>query len=225
MISLRNVSCSFDGRAVLKDLTVEIRKERTAIIGVNGSGKSTLARLFNGLQLPDRGEIEVLGLDPRRKGSEVRRKVGFLFQDPDRQLVFPVVGEDLAFGLKNHNVPFEEYESRIQEVVERLSLQRLLSRQTHTLSGGEKQLVALGGVMVLRPEIVVMDEPFTFLDHPHRFRLRRLLDEMNEPLIVVTHDLEAVAEFDRVLFLHDGEVRRDGPPEPVIRSYLEMVSR
>ncbi|GAA4663848.1 energy-coupling factor ABC transporter ATP-binding protein [Amycolatopsis dongchuanensis] len=224
MIALEHVTLAYGDRVVLDDLTVTLAEKRVGVIGANGSGKSTFARLLNGLLLPTAGTVTVDGLDTRRSGREVRRKVGFVFQNPDNQIVQPTVEEDVAFGLKNLRLPKAEIAAKVDEVLRRYSLEKLRTRQAHLLSGGEKQLLALAGVLVMRPQYVVLDEPTTLLDWPNRRKLMDALTALEETVILVTHDLETLAEFERVLVIHEGRIAADAPPSEAIDAYLKAVS-
>lgn len=224
MIELVDVTHRFGERAVLSDINLTLRERRIAIIGANGSGKSTFARLLNGLQIPTRGRILVDGTDTRRDGAAVRRKVGFGFQNPDNQIVFPVVSEDLAFGMKHLGLPRPVVEQRIREVLDRYGLAQLHDAQTYHLSGGEKQLLALAGVLVTEPEYVVLDEPVTLLDLRNARRVARVVASLPQTVIVVSHDLDLLEGFERAIVLDGGRIVADGTPDEAIRTYLELCA-
>lgn len=224
MIEVQEVTHRFGQREVLSDVTVTLRERRVAIIGPNGSGKSTFARLLNGLQVPARGRVLVEGLDTRSHGRDVRRKVGFGFQNPDNQIVFPVVSEDLAFGMKHHGLPAEAVDQRIRAVLERYDLAHLYDAPTHHLSGGEKQLVALAGVLITEPDYVVLDEPLTLLDLRNKRRVAAVIAALPQTVIVVTHDLDFVSAFDRVLVFDGGRLAVDDGPATALRAYVERLA-
>lgn len=223
MIVFDGVSVDRQGRAVLDNIELDLAERRIGIIGANGSGKSTFARLINGLVAPSRGAVRVGGLSTVTDADEVRRRVGFVFQNPDNQIVFPSVAEDLAFGLKNRGMDKQAIETRIKDTLERYALSDLAERPTYHLSGGEKQMIALLGVLIMEPDIIVLDEPTTLLDRRNSRALRRTLDALEQMLIVVTHDLEMVRDYARAICLHQGRVYADGPPADVIAAY-EAVS-
>ena len=156
MFEIANVSHRFGACDVLKDVNLSITEHRIGIIGANGSGKSTFARLLNGLLIPDEGTVTVDGIDTREDAKAVRRRVGFVFQNPDNQIVFPVVEEDVAFGLRNLKLPKEEIARRVDTVLARYRLGHLRDRPTHLLSGGEKQMLAISAVLVMEPRYVVL---------------------------------------------------------------------
>ena len=155
MIVLEAVSHDFAGRPVLVDIDLALPERRIGIVGANGSGKSTFARLLNGLVLPRTGRVLIDGVDTTKDVKAIRRKVGFVFQNPDHQIVMPIVGEDLAFGLKARKIPKGEIDARIDAALARYDLGHLRERPVHLLSGGEKQLVALSAVLVTEPEIEI----------------------------------------------------------------------
>ncbi|MGJ3265384.1 MAG: energy-coupling factor ABC transporter ATP-binding protein [Salinarimonas sp.] len=220
-IVLDQVSVTMQERPILRGLDLVLDERRVGIVGVNGSGKSTLARLLNGLVLPDAGSVSVRGLDTRKQTRAVRRKVGFVFQNPENQIVFPIVGEDVAFGLRNLGLSKREAAARAQAALAAHGLDALAERPAHTLSGGEKQMLALVSVLVMEPEIVVLDEPTTLLDLRNRNRIRAAIAGLAQTAIVVTHDLELVRDFDRVVVVDEGRIAADDAPEAALAWYRE----
>ncbi|MBT7451963.1 MAG: ABC transporter ATP-binding protein, partial [Rhodospirillaceae bacterium] len=190
MIELDHVTVRFQDRIILDDISISLTEHRIGVIGDNGSGKSTFARLLNGLLLPDQGDVTVNDFDTRADGKMVRSQVGFLFQNPDNQIVMPTVAEDLALGLKPLNLSKDEQAHRVTDVLERFALAHLVDRSAHLLSGGEKQLVALAGVMVTEPDILICDEPTTLLDRRNATHVMRLIADLPCQVIVVTHHVE-----------------------------------
>lgn len=219
MIELDQVQLAFAGRPVLADLTLRLAEHRIGIIGANGSGKSTFARLLNGLVLPDRGAVRVDGLDSRSDGRALRRRVGFVFQNPDNQIVMPTVAEDLAFGLTNLKLPKDEVARRTEAALRRYDLWQARDLPAHRLSGGQKQLLAIAGVLAMQPSRLVMDEPTTLLDLRNARAIARAIAALDQPVVVVTHDLSLLRDFDRVVMIDAGTVVADGRPGPVIAEY------
>lgn len=224
MIEIRQVGHAFGERTVLRDLTLNLSERRIAVVGANGSGKSTFARLLNGLLVPNSGTVRVDGLDTRRDGKAVRRKVGFVFQNPDNQIVLPVVAEDLAFGLKNLGLPKDEIARRVDEALDRYDLRALRDHPAHLLSGGQKQLLAIAGVLAMAPEAIVFDEPTTLLDLRNKRRIAQAIDALPQRAIVVSHDLAFLEHFDRVLVFEDGRVAIDDRPAVALPAYVAMMS-
>lgn len=224
MIEFADVRVRLGERDVLRGVTASLGERRIGVVGANGSGKSTLARLINGLALPTSGTVTVLGLDTRRHAARIRRDVGFLFTDPDAQIVMPTVAEDVGFSLRRHRLPREEAERRVAEVLGRYGLAGHADHPAHHLSGGQKQLLALCSVMVLEPQVIVMDEPTTLLDLRHSRQVADLLRELPQQVVVVTHDLPLLAGFDRVLVLDEGRVVADGAPEEAVGHYRKLMA-
>ncbi|PPF86584.1 cobalt ABC transporter ATP-binding protein [Pseudoclavibacter sp. RFBJ3] len=228
MIELRDVSVSFgDGaqrRSVLDGISVTLGEQRIGVIGANGSGKSSLARLFNGLLLPTSGTVSVEGFDTRRAGREVRRRVGFCFTDPDSQIIMPTVGEDVAFGLGRRGLSRAEISARTAAALEQVGLADRADHPAHLLSGGQKQLLALAAVLVTEPSILVLDEPTTLLDLRNSRAIAARIATLPQQVVLVTHDLEILAGFDRVLVVHEGRLTFDGPPRDAVAAYRAAVS-
>ena len=224
MIDLSSVSLKLDGRTILHDISLSLTEKRIAILGSNGSGKSTFARLLNGLRLPTEGTVSVDGLDSRKEGRALRKKVGFVFQNPDNQIVYPIVEEDVAFGLKNLGLSRADQTAKIEAILALYDLAHLREHSSHTLSGGQKQLLAIAGVLVMEPDYVVMDEPTTLLDLRNKLRVARAIEALPQTAIVVTHDLDLIAGFDRVLVFDQGRVIIDDTPNPAIARYVEAMT-
>ncbi len=212
LIEFKNIFVEREGRPILGDLSLSLSERRIGIMGPNGSGKSTFIRLINGLLLPKRGQICVDGLDTRLEVEKIRRKVGFVFQNPDNQIVFPIVSEDIEFGLKRRIPESSMRHQRMLEALDQLGVLHLQNRSIHTLSGGERQLVALAGVLATKPEILVFDEPTTQLDLRLRNRFEQHLSALPQPALIVSHDLELMRTMDRVLVIVEGRLAFDGVP-------------
>ncbi|MFN8110099.1 MAG: ABC transporter ATP-binding protein [Thermoleophilia bacterium] len=212
------------GAVLLQPTTLEVGDRRTAVIGANGSGKTTLARLVNGLTLPTDGTVSVDGRDVVAQRAEVQRRVGFVFQHADHQIVYPTPLEDVALGLRARGLSRRDARAAALAALDQLGLRSRADQAIHTLSGGEKHLVALCGVLALGPEWLVLDEPTTALDLVNRRRVVEVLDGLAPRLLVVSHDLELVAGFPRAVLLHDGAVTADGAPEACIAAYLARVA-
>ncbi|APT92362.1 cobalt ABC transporter ATP-binding protein [Corynebacterium phocae] len=223
-ISFTGVSVNFNGVAVLKDINLELQEQRIGIIGENGSGKSTLTRLINGLGEPSTGTVTVNGQDVARNGKQVRKEVGFVFSDAENQIVMPNVRDDVAFSLRRFKLDKQERNRRVDAALARFGLTDLADRSPHTLSGGQKQLLALAAVLVIDPKIVVADEPTTLLDLRNRDRIRREFAALEQQLIVVTHDLDFLQDFDRVICIDKARIAADGPPAEVIDFYVRLMA-
>lgn len=224
-ISFDRASVAYDSAVVLQPQTFELAEQRIGIIGSNGSGKSTLVRLVNGLIEPTSGAVHYNGLDVSKKGRDVRRKVGFIFSDAEAQIVMPRVRDDIAFSLRRFKLPKDEVNERVDDMLQRFRLVDRAENSPHTLSGGEKQMLALAAVMVIEPETVIADEPTTLLDMRNRRRIIQELMSLEQQVIVVTHDIDMLTDFDRVLCINDGDVAFDGPPSDAIAFYTDLMER
>lgn len=219
-VSCEDVSFSYPGaeRPALSGVGFEVyAREYVGIVGPNGGGKSTLARLLNGLLAADSGKVRVAGLDPSSEPFEVRRRTGMLFQNPDNGLVAPFVEDDVAFGLENLGVTREKMRERVAAAVRAVGLEGYERREPHTLSGGEKQRVALAGLLAVEPELLILDEPTSMLDAAGREEVLKHLENLRgeKTILHVTHHLEELANADRILVLNGGRLVADASPERV----------
>ena len=205
------------------DLTLTER--RIGIVGANGSGKSTLARMINGLVKPTSGSVTLDGLDTTAKGREVRRRVGFVFTDPDNQIVMPTVAEDVAFSLRRKGFSKQEIcRSGHCASLSRFGLAGHADHPTHLLSGGQKQLLALAAVLITGPDVVVADEPTTLLDLRNSRMVNDLLAGLDEQVVLVTHHLHLLDAFDRVVVLDAGRMVADGTPAQAVDTYTGLLT-
>jgi biotin transport system ATP-binding protein len=223
MIELKAVSHHFDGRAVLSAIDLSLSEKRIAIIGANGSGKTTLARMLNGLILPDKGEVLVDGVSTAKDAARARRLVGYVFQNPEHQIVMPTVEEDIAFGLRNMNLPKAQIAAKVEAILDAHGFTGRRAAPAYLLSGGEQKLLSLISVLVMEPRYIVFDEPLNSLDLAARRRLSRLMRDLPQTAITITHDFELIADYERALLIHQGRLAADGPPGEVARRYVEIV--
>ena len=223
LIEFRGAAVAYDGEQILEPLTVSLSEQRIGIIGSNGSGKSTTVRLINGLIEPTSGQVLYDGLTPDKRGKDIRKRVGFVFSDSESQIVMPRVSDDVAFSLRRFKLPREEVKRRVAEALERFDLTDRAENSPHTLSGGEKQMLALASVLVIEPDTIIADEPTTLLDLRNRRRIVRELMSLDQQLIVVTHDLEMLRGFNRVLVIDDGALAYDGAPDAAIAFYTDLM--
>lgn len=224
-ISFHNVCVRFDEdeHDVLHNINLELTERRIGIIGANGSGKSTLARLINGLGSPTSGTVSVDGLDVDKKGAAVRKRVGFIFSDAENQIIMPRVKEDIAFSLRKQRLSKSEKNTRVAAALQRFGLTAHAEQSPHTLSGGQKQLLALAAVLVTNPDVIIADEPTTLLDLSNRLRIQEEFRQLDQQLIVVTHDLDLISDFERVICIDKHAVVADGPATEVIEFYTNLM--
>jgi biotin transport system ATP-binding protein len=225
MIRLDRVTHQFPGRptAAVDHVDLTIAEQRVGVIGANGSGKSTFARMLNGLVLPTSGRVTVNGLDTAREGKQVRRQVGFCFTNPEAQIVMPTVAEDVAFSLRRSGLSSQAVVERVDDSLERFGLAGLRDAAAHTLSGGQKQLLALAAILVMEPSVLVCDEPTTLLDLRHQREVHGILTQLPQQLVLVTHHLDLVADLDRVIVFDGGRVVADGAPAEAVRHYEGLM--
>lgn len=209
---------------VLNGVTFQVHTgEFVALMGANGSGKTTLARCLNGLAIPSKGTILIDGMDTRDESRllEIRRRVGMVFQNPDNQIVSATVEREIAFGLENLGVPFEEMHRRVNAMMQQFNLTHYRQKSPHYLSGGEKQRLALAAVMAMNPRYLVLDEPTSLLDPRSRSEILetlRIMHTSRSPLsqkmtfLLITQFSDEALLADRLIVLHNGSVIMDGPP-------------
>ena len=228
VIDVVDVSHAFgDGasrRQVLSGVTVNLTEQRIGVIGANGSGKSTFARLLNGLVVPTSGTVTIDGLSTARQGRDVRKRVGFCFTDPDAQIVMPTVGEDVAFSLRRAELDKTQIGEIVARTLKEFGLDELADHPSHLLSGGQKQLLALASVLVVEPQLLVMDEPTTLLDYRNARMIAEVVKGLPQQVVLLTHHLDLLAGFERVLVFDRGALVHDGTPDDAIEFYLRAMS-
>ena len=224
-IVLTDVQVRLAQRAVLSDLSLHLDEGRIGIIGRNGSGKTTLLRLMAGLIAPDGGQVRVDGIDPCRDRKAMLRHLGILFQNPDHQILFPTVAEELAFGLRQQGLPAAEAAGRVRAALAGEGRSHWHDAHCHTLSQGQKQYLCLMAVLLMQPATILLDEPFAGLDLPTQTRLTRRFAGLPQRLITISHDPVAVAACERVIWLDAGRLRADGPPGEVLPAFRAEMAR
>ncbi len=224
LIEARGVSHRYGARPVVSDVDVALSEQRIGVVGANGSGKSTFVRMINGLVLPTAGTVRVDGLDTRREGREVRRRVGFCFTDPDAQIVMPTVAEDVGFGLRRRGHSKAETRERVDRVLATYGLADHADHPAHLLSGGQKQMLALASVLVTDPTVLVMDEPTTLLDLRNAQMVSRVVAGLPQQVLLVTHHLDLLDGFDRVLVFDEGRLVLDDVPSVAVAHYRKLMS-
>ena len=233
VITLDNVSFRYPdaGRDALSGVSLSIEAGSfIAVLGHNGSGKSTLAKLLNAILVPTEGTVTVKGMDTRSEENllNVRRTVGMVFQNPDHQIVASVVEDDVAFAPENLGVSPAEIRRRVDEALKRVGMYEFRNNAPHLLSGGQKQHVAIAGVLAMQPQCVVLDEPTAMLDPQGRREVLDTIERLNREtgmtVILITHHMDEAARADRVIAMSEGRIVADGTPqavfaqEPLLRS-------
>ena len=233
IVDIKNLIVDFDvynsdnvvisKKRVLDDISLTIDKgEFVCILGKNGCGKSTFAKCLNALVTPTSGTVRVFDLDTKDEKNliSIRQKVGMSFQNPDNQIVASIVEEDIAFGLENLGIESSEMKKRIDFATNCLGIENLKNSMTSKLSGGQKQKVSIAGILAMKPEIIVLDEPTSMVDKAGRVDIletvKKLNKEENITIILISHYLEEVRYADRVLLINKGKVTLDDTPDKAL---------
>lgn len=232
MIEIKNLKFKYNQDQtsyILDDVSFHVKPgEWLSIVGHNGSGKSTTARLIDGLLVAESGHIIVDGQELTEDNVwEIRNKIGMVFQNPDNQFVGATVEDDVAFGLENKGVPYEEMASRVQEALEFVGMSEFKDREPARLSGGQKQRVAIAGIIAMRPSILILDEATSMLDPEGRQELIQSIKDIRQQygmtVLSITHDLDEVAMSNRVLVLKQGKVESISSPRELFSRGSELV--
>lgn len=223
MIKVENLQFKYDQKEklVIKDVSLQINQgEYVAIIGPNGCGKSTLIKHFNALLLPAKGNVWIDEMNTRDSSviEEIRQRVGMIFQNPDNQIVAMTVEEDVAFGPGNLKLPSDEIRNRVQKSLEAVGMVKEAKRSPHNLSGGEKRLVSIAGLLAMDPRYIAFDEPTSSLDPHGKKSVLGIIKELNKKgvtIIHITHDMNEIVHADRVIVMNKGEIVLNGSPSEI----------
>lgn len=235
MIKLEEVTFEYKSyiddsiQTAVNNVSMDIKQgEFLAILGHNGSGKSTLAKMMNGLNLPSKGNVHILGMNTRDESKiwDIRSRAGMVFQNPDNQIVATIVEEDVAFGPENLGVPPEEIRQRVDKALEIVEMSQYKKHAPHLLSGGQKQRIAIAGILAMNPDCIIFDEPTAMLDPNGRLEvmetIRRLNKTEGKTIILITHYMDEAVEADRIIVMNQGEIVMEGTPRQVF-SQVEKV--
>lgn len=224
-IELSSASVRLGGRIVLDGLTLRLTEARIGVLGRNGSGKTTLLRLIAGLIAPDAGTVRVEGADPFADRKAALAALGILFQNPDHQILFPTVEEELAFGLLQQGLPASAAAARVAALLSSEGRAHWAKVPVSTLSQGQRHYLCLLSVLVMEPRTILLDEPLAGLDLPTQARLARRFAGLPQRLVTITHDPAVLAEADRVVWLEAGRVVADGAPVEVLPAFTAEMAR
>ena len=232
-LSTENLSFTYpDGTRALKNINIEIEKgEKVAIIGPNGAGKSTLFSHFNGLTEPTSGCVKIEGKPISFEKDEllkVRQKVGIVFQDPNDQLFAPTVKEDIAFGPMNLGLSYDEVEKRVEDALKMVGMENYEDKTPHHLSGGQQKRIAIAGIIAMKPELMILDEPTAGLDPDGVEKVLNIMNQLNEEgmtLIISSHDIDMISKYaDKIFVLYNGEIIESGNKNKIF-SDMELLKK
>lgn len=232
-LSTENLSFTYpDGTQALKNINIEIEKgEKVAIIGPNGAGKSTLFSHFNGLTEPTSGCVKIEGKPisfDKDKLLKVRQKVGIVFQDPNDQLFAPTVKEDIAFGPMNLGLSYGEVEKRVEDALKMVGMENYEDKTPHHLSGGQQKRIAIAGIIAMKPEIMILDEPTAGLDPDGVEKVLNIMNQLNKEgmtLIISSHDIDMISKYaDKIFILYNGEIIESGNKNKIF-SDMELLKK
>lgn len=232
-ISTHNLCFTYhDGTKALKNINIDIKKgEKVAIIGPNGAGKSTLFSHFNGLSEPSSGCVKLEGKAisfEKDELSKVRQKVGIVFQNPNDQLFAPTVKEDVAFGPMNLGLSYNEIEKRVKDALKMVGMEGCENKTPHHLSGGQQKRIAIAGIIAMKPEIIILDEPTAGLDPDGVEKVLAIMNQLNQEgvtLIISSHDIDMISEYaDKIFVLYNGEIIESGSKNEIF-SNRELLKK
>ncbi len=223
-LHIRDVTLQRGANTIFSGLTLDLTDSRIGLIGDNGAGKSSLFRMLCGLDVPQRGSVQVRGLEARTVSRQRPGLVGMMFQNPDEQIIFPTVAEELALGLSPSGMPRSQAIAQARAFLASRGMAAWSDRAIGSLSQGQRQHVCWLALMIASPELLLLDEPFASLDQPGQALLGLDIARASQQVIVSTHLLEHVRPFARVIWLDQGRVRADGPGEQVCAAYQADVA-
>lgn len=222
-LALEKVQLQRGRTRVFEDLSLALQEPRIGLIGNNGVGKTSLLRLLCGLEEPDSGRVLSQGQDLHSAGSQRARWVGMMFQNPDDQIIFPTVMEELALGLRPQGLKKKQAQAQVLNFLQCRGLQDWAERAVTSLSQGQRQHVCWLALLLASPRSLLLDEPYASLDLPSQAQLARDIAQAPQQVIVSTHLLDHVRPFPRVIWLDQGQVRGDGPGTAVCAAYEAHV--
>lgn len=225
LVQLTGVTLTAGAKDVLQDISFSAGEPRVGIVGRNGSGKTTLARVISGLVNPDQGRARIDGTDIFRDRKAALGLVGILFQNPDRQIIFPTVEEELGFGLRQMGLDKEDTAERVAQILARFGKSHWAKAPTHLLSQGQKQLLCLMAILAMAPRIIILDEPFAGLDIPTRMQLEKTLDRVDAQLFHISHDPQHLEAYDRILWIEAGRLQADGTAQDVLPAFTKQMTK
>ena len=224
-LEIRKVEWVINGTRIIKNLSIKIQESRVGIIGRNGSGKSTLARLMAGLIKPTRGYVIIDEINVATNRKEAIKNVGMVFQNPDHQIIFPTVIEELSFGLETIEGSKKIAQGKAREILKLFGKSDWEDRLVQELSQGQKHLLCLLSVLAMRPKIIILDEPFTGPDLLTVSLLNKFISTLPQSIVLISHDTKSMESFERVIWMDEGTVKMDGSPSEVLKAFENEMNR
>lgn len=224
-IYLKDVIFEFETHRVIDQITLNVSEQRIGIVGVNGSGKSTLARLISGLIAPISGSIRINDIDIYKDRKAALKTVGIIFQNPDHQIIFPTCVEEISFGLMQQGMTRIEAEERSNEILLQFDRLKWSDQLAHNLSQGQRHFLCLIAVLAMKPDVIILDEPYAGLDLPTSLQLRHELNKLSQQIVMITHNKDILVNFDRILWIDNGKIIKDGSYENVMPDFEEEMQR
>ena len=224
-IYLKDVIFEFETHRVIDQITLNVSEQRIGIVGVNGSGKSTLARLISGLIAPISGSIRINDIDIYKDRKAALKTVGIIFQNPDHQIIFPTCIEEISFGLMQQGMTRIEAEERSNEILLQFDRLKWSDQLAHNLSQGQRHFLCLIAVLAMKPDVIILDEPYAGLDLPTSLQLRHELNKLSQQIVMITHNKDILVDFDRILWIDNGKIIKDGSFKNVMPDFEEEMQR
>ena len=222
-IEICSASVFYGKERILENLSLSIKEQRVGFIGRNGSGKTTLLRILAGLQELNNGKVLIDGTEVAKKRKEAIKKVGIIFQNPDHQIIFPTVGEELRFGLSQLGLSKNEADLKVIACLKQYDKVDWFERSISTLSQGQKHLICLLSILLMKPRVLLLDEPFTGIDIPTQLKLEHYLSSLKQTIIHVSHMPETFENYQRLIWMDEGIIQADGTPKTVIKKYRDAM--
>ena len=224
-IYLKDVIFEFETHRVIDQITLNVSEQRIGIVGVNGSGKSTLARLISGLIAPISGSIRINDIDIYKDRKAALKTVGIIFQNTDHQIIFTTCIEEISFGLMQQGMTRIEAEERSNEILLQFDRLKWSDQLAHNLSQGQRHFLCLIAVLAMKPDVIILDEPYAGLDLPTSLQLRHELNKLSQQIVMITHNKDILVDFDRILWIDNGKIIKDGSYENVMPDFEEEMQR
>lgn len=224
-INLKDVIFEFETHRVIDQISLNISEQRIGIIGVNGSGKTTLARLISGLVSPISGSIRINDINIYKDRKAALRTVGIIFQNPDHQIIFPTCVEEISFGLMQQGMTRVEAEKKSNEILLKFDRLKWSDQLVHNLSQGQRHFLCLISVLAMCPDVIILDEPYAGLDLPTSLQLKRTLKNLSQQIVMITHNKDILVNFERILWIDNGKIIKDGSFESVMPDFEKEMQR